>query len=108
MPVELGYFTLKVGDLERAKSFYGALFGWRIAHGGHVENTAFPLGLSAGGPADAAFAYFRVEEIEVMARRVEDLGGAVRERHAYPSGANAICADDQGTVFSLWQPAPGF
>ena len=108
MPVELGYFTLRVKDLERARAFYGALFDWRIAEGGHVENTTFPLGVSAGEPADASFAYFRVDDIEAMTKRVEELGGVIRDRHDYRTGPNAICADDQGTVFSLWQAAPGF
>jgi predicted enzyme related to lactoylglutathione lyase len=109
MPVELGYFTLKVKDIARAKTFYGAFFGWEFENGGgHVGNTKFPLGISAGGPVDVSFAYFRVDDLEAMLARLPSLGGAVRSRATYPSGPNATCVDDQGTEFLLWQPAPGF
>jgi hypothetical protein len=108
MPVELGYFTLPVKNLARAKAFYGALFGWEIEEGGHVANTTFPLGLSPDGPAEFPNAYFRVSDIGTAAARVIELGGQVRSRNQYPSGPNAVCADPDGTVFSLWQPAPGY
>ena len=108
MPVELGYLTLPVKNLASAKEFYGALFGWEIEDGGHVANTTIPLGLSPDGPADMANVYFRVGDIDEAAARVTRLGGHVRARNQYPSGPNAVCVDPDGTVFSLWQPAPGF
>jgi predicted enzyme related to lactoylglutathione lyase len=36
------------------------------------------------------------------------LGGVAGEISESPSGLSAVCGDDQGTRFSLWQPAPGF
>jgi predicted enzyme related to lactoylglutathione lyase len=109
MVVELGYFTLKVKDVSRGKRFYGAVFGWNFdGEGGHVRNTKFPVGLSSGGPVDVSFAYFRVPDLEAAAARVEANGGSVQARNSPPSGPNAKCVDDQGTIFALWQPAPGF
>ena len=108
MPVELGYFTLSVADLERGKAFYGALFGWVFEEGGHVGNTKFPLGLTGGKPGDYSTTYFKVVEMDNLVQRVEQLGGKVRSRHTYASGPSAECEDDQGTVFCLWQPAPGY
>jgi predicted enzyme related to lactoylglutathione lyase len=108
MPIELGYFTLKVKDLVRGKAFYSAVFGWEIEEGGHVSNTKFPLGLSSGGPMDVSFAYFRVDDLEAAVKTVTAHGGQVKSRNTYPSGPNAICSDDQETVFALWQPAPGY
>ncbi len=109
MPVELGYFTLKVKDVARAKAFYGALFGWQFEDGGgHVVNTKFPLGIAPGGPVDTSFAYFRVDDLEATLARLPALGGSVLQRATYPSGPNATCSDDQGTAVVLWQPAPGF
>ena len=81
MPVELGYFTLPVKNLARAKTFYGALFGWEIEEGGHVANTTLPLGLSQNGPAELPNAYFRVNDIEAAAARVTQLGGRVCSRN---------------------------
>lgn len=110
-PVELGYVTLPIKDLARARAFYGALFGWEFEDSGgaaHIRNTKFPLGISLDGPADMSFVYFRVTDMAYATRRVSELGGTVREEKDYPSGLSAICADDQGTVFSLWQPAAGY
>jgi predicted enzyme related to lactoylglutathione lyase len=108
MPVELGYFTLRVKDIVKGRKFFGALFGWEFEAGGHVGNTKFPHGLSGGGPDDTSFAYFRVDDLEEILARLVALGGGVTARASYPSGPNATCIDDQGTVFALWQPAPGF
>jgi uncharacterized protein len=111
MPVELGYFTLKVRDIGRARRFYGALFGWEFngsPQGAHVKNTNLPIGLHDSGPVDVSFVYFRVKDIDTAAKQVAELGGAVRERSESPAGLMATCVDDQETVFSLWQPAPAF
>jgi predicted enzyme related to lactoylglutathione lyase len=108
MPVELGYLTLPVKDMERAKRFYAALFGWEFEPSGHVRNTKFPLALSSRGPVELPNVFFKVSDLEQALTRLVELGGQVRERRAAESGPNAICADDQGTVFRLWQPAPGF
>lgn len=111
MPAELGYFTLTVKDVMRAKTFYGALFGWEIeatAKGGHVGNTKLAIGLAAGAPAHVPFAYFKVADLDQTTKRLSELGGKVRARSDSPSGLMAECEDDQGTVFSIWQPAPGF
>ena len=53
-------------------------------------------------------AYFRTDDIEALLKHLTTLGGTVLERGHPPSGMNAKCRDDQGTVFSIWQPAPGF
>jgi uncharacterized protein len=112
MTVELGYLTLSVADVGRAMTFYGALFGWTFEHvagqSAHIGNTKLAMGLVRGDPDDLRFLYFRVEDIAAMKARVAELGGLVLEEHDYPSGPNAVCADDQGTVFSLWQSAEGY
>src|SRR6201986_537947 len=102
MPVELGYFTLSVGDLKRAKSFYGALFGWTFEEGGHVANTRFPLGIAAGAPGDQSKSYFKVPHVDGMVRNGEQLGGKVRSRTPIPSGPNAVGGGDSGGILCLW------
>ncbi len=114
-PVEPGYLVLHTGDLARATAFFGAVFDWQTETGGaggqHVANTRFPMGFS--GPLDDApdrpvTAYFRVDDIEEYAARIEAAGGRVLSRTDYPSGGNAVCIDDQGLPFELFQPAPGY
>jgi uncharacterized protein len=109
---EIGYLTLSVADLDRAMAFYAALFGWSFEHvaagSAHVGNTALPMGLVASGAADLRFLYFRVADIAAAATQARKLGGRVLDESEAPSGRNAVCIDDGGTVFSLWQPAEGY
>jgi predicted enzyme related to lactoylglutathione lyase len=110
---EPGYFTISVETLDKAMDFYGALFGWEFeseadAIYAHVANTEFPFGLVEDGAQDAGNIYFRVEDIDFMVDRVYDLGGSAGEVQESDSGLSAVCLDDQGTRFSLWQPAEGY
>ncbi len=115
-PVEPGYITMRTTDLEQARAFFGSLFDWEVEAGsqeggGHIANTRFPMGFfQAEGAAGAGpvTLYFRVDDIEPYAERVEELGGQVQSRNTYPSGGNAECVDDQGFRFDLFQPAPGY
>jgi predicted enzyme related to lactoylglutathione lyase len=113
MPVELGYLTIPVPSVPRARAFFEALFGWSFDLGddvksAHVGNTKLPLGLSTGGPTDYAGLYFKVSDLQAMSRTLVALGGDAGAVTESPSGLSAVCRDDQGTIFSLWQPAPGY
>ncbi|MET0489331.1 MAG: VOC family protein, partial [Acidimicrobiales bacterium] len=113
-PVEPGYLTYQSADLDKAKAFFGQLFGWEIQAGtmgdgyGHVGNTQFPMGFMPAGEGDPVTVYFRVDDIEPYATQIEALGGRVLSRNDYASGGNAECEDDQGFRFQLHQPAPGY
>lgn len=111
-PVEVGYITMPTAGVERSTQFFGQLFGWQVEEGaqgpgnGHIENTRLPMGMSE--QAEAITLYFRVDDIEPYAAKVEELGGQVLNRSQYASGGNAECTDDQGFRFDLFQPAPGY
>ncbi len=115
---ELGYFTLTTPDVDLAAAFYGALFGW-VAEAStptqdgqhryrHVANTTLPFGFVDNPGSPSPDHYYRVDDLPAMVARVRDLGGEVISVDEYESGGNAVCKDDQGTVFQLWQPAPGY
>ena len=113
MVTELGYFTIGVADVKRAAKFYGALFGWTFDDPvgddyAHVNNTQLPFGLNKAAPADLSSFYFRVADIEAMRVKVKALGGMAGDTTRSPSGLGSLCTDDQGTKFSLWQPAEGY
>jgi uncharacterized protein len=113
MAVELGYVTIPVPSVPRAGVFFGALFGWdfqQMAGPGaaHIGNTKLPFGFSTGGPIDYSTLYFKVTDIKAAAAKVASLGGSAGAVSENPSGLTAACKDDQGTAFSMWQPAPGF
>lgn len=116
-PAEPGYVVMTTTDLDRARTFFGALFGWHIEPGhveggGHIANTQFPMGFMTGtidqSVAPATVVHFRVDDIGVYADRVIELGGQVLSRDEYPSGGSASCLDDQGYRFDLHRPAPGY
>ena len=111
MAVEIGYVALSVKDIARAKEFYGKLFGWDIAvtpMGGHVGNTKLPIGLTTGAAAHVPFIYFKVPDMEAATKRITELGGRISNRSTSQAGLIAECVDNQETIFSIWQPAPGF
>ncbi len=113
-PVEIGYVTFGSPDTAAAARFYGALFGWQTEPGNlgdqyaHIDNTKLPMGLTPGTPDESAVIYFRVDDVARYTARVGELGGVVVSETTYESGPNAVCRDDQGREFQLWQPAPGY
>jgi predicted enzyme related to lactoylglutathione lyase len=112
MPTELGYLTISVPSVAKAKAFYEALFGWELEgtgpDGAHVGNTRLPMGFSKGEPTNYANLYFKTPDIHATAATVAELGGVAEAVQESPSGLSCVCRDDQGVSFSLWQPAPGF
>jgi uncharacterized glyoxalase superfamily protein PhnB len=111
---DIGYFTLLVPDVARAEAFYRALFPeWRpvpgsLAEGRHIENVTPPGGMMGGQERPDVTLYFRVTDVQSAAARVRELGGRVLDVTEYASGGNAVCEDDQGLRFELFQPAPGY
>ena len=112
MPIELGYVAIPVSSVPQAKAFFEALFDWKFEASGpgaaHVSNTKLPFGFSTGEPTDYSTLYFQVPDINAMIAKVGSLGGSAGNIQESRAGLLVICKDDQGTGFSLWQPAPGF
>ena len=116
-PAQIGYLTIHVDDVGRARSFFTALFGWEIEDGhtdgggGHIANIDPPGSISPKTAATAGSTvtlYFQVPDVAATAERVRALGGTVLSTTDYASGGNAECTDDQGTRFDLFQPISGY
>lgn len=111
----LGYFTIDTPDVDKARAFYGALFGWTFDDDAskptyaHVSDSNPPFGFTkverAGGVANL---YFKVDDIRATCARVVELGGKAAAPSESATGLSCAVCDDQGVSFSLWQPAPGF
>ena len=113
--VQLGYFTLDTLDIEKAKAFYGVLFGWRFddaASGptyAHVSDSDPAFGFTKVERArDFAHLYFRVDDVDALCKRVVELGGKAAIPADSASGRSVVVSDDQGVSFSLWTPAAGY
>lgn len=110
------WVDLAVNDLERAKIFYGTLFGWEILTG-PPESGGYSMAMVEGrqvagiGPKQdpsqptAWTTYLAVASAAETADKIRSAGGAV---HVEPfdvmdAGRMAIVADPAGAVFGLWE-----
>ena len=112
--IQLGYFTIDTTDIDKARAFYGAVFGWTFDEASshptyaHVADSDPAFGfVKVEVKKDFPHLYFRVDDIDSMCARVNDLGGKAAVPSDTQSGRSAVVCDDQGVSFSLWQPAAG-
>ncbi len=102
--------TITAPDSRAAKEFYEAVLQvpFASAHPGtwRTGETRPPLGIlpSEGAEPGVQLSY-RVDDIAAAVERVRAAGGQAGEPERRPFGLSALCADDQGLVFRLWQPA---
>jgi predicted enzyme related to lactoylglutathione lyase len=107
---ELSFFELGVGDVDRARKFYGSLFDWEFADEGTIETPNIPGGLHGNDAGASPLVFFRVDDLDAAVERVRELGGEPGdELDDNPEtvarfGRFALCKDDQGSSFGLHQP----
>ncbi len=114
MDGELSFFELGVGDVSRARRFYGSLFDWEFVEEGNgatIETPNVPGGIHPGDEGASPYVFFRVDDIEEAAARVRELGGTIEEIDADGEadsverfGRFKLCRDDQGSSFGIHEP----
>ncbi|MFJ3516056.1 VOC family protein [Streptomyces sp. NPDC090131] len=117
MAGEVSFFELGVGDGERARKFFGGLFGWAFEPGPSdgggfaIRTPNVPGGLHGDDPGARPYLFFAVDDMEAALERVRALGGSVDEADPGSSeesiarfGRFRLCHDDQGTPFGLHRP----
>lgn len=110
-PGDISYVTMVVADDERAKRFYGAVFGWDW-EAGSVPNAWGPTGHAGEefgiwgdrSQRPEVQLCYRVADIEDAVARVRAAGGQAGEVERKPYGLMVECVDDQDAHFQLWQP----
>ena len=104
---------------ERARAFYGKLFGWTISpfpgmpDYWHIE-TGGPDASPDGGmvarkdPGQPITNYITVPSVTQFAKKVEKLGGKIcLPKSAVPQmGYFAICKDTENNTFAIWEINP--
>jgi predicted enzyme related to lactoylglutathione lyase len=111
------HFEIPAADVERAKAFYGGLFGWEFSTPpGFPDYWTFLTGdpeADAGGglmeretpEQEGLVSYFGVESVDDALARVEELGGqvVVPKQPAPGMGWFAHFLDPEGNLFAVWQ-----
>jgi uncharacterized protein len=114
-PAPVSWFEIHTSDPGRAKSFYGAVFGWSFddsmpGYSMIALGDGAPIG---GGIAHSEGAYpndsvfnIQVSDVPAACQAVEAAGGSiVMPVDTTPFGLTfAYAADPDGSVFGLWCP----
>ena len=111
------WIDLGIPDLERAMTFYGALFGWEFDVGPE-ETGRYTMCLLRGKPVAAIMPnpdpeatefwwnlYFATEDCDATAAKADRAGGTVLSgpMDVMDQGRMALVRDPTGATFGLWQ-----
>jgi uncharacterized protein len=120
MAGEMVHVEIPADDTGAGREFWGGLFGWDFeAFPGPFEYHTVRITDDSGAavtdmePGKRGLrVYFAVDDANAASARVRELGGEAGEVQPVPEmGWFAVCKDDAGNEFGLWQndtsaPAP--
>jgi predicted enzyme related to lactoylglutathione lyase len=110
------WFEIPADNPERAKKFYGSLFGWKIEKfpgvpdywhidTGHGDRTRDGGLMLRKQPEQPITNYVAVSSVDESTAKVRILGGTIcKSKTAVPQmGYFAICQDTENNMFALWE-----
>ncbi|HUA37167.1 MAG TPA: VOC family protein [Candidatus Sulfopaludibacter sp.] len=115
------WFEIPADDLDRARTFYSKLFGWKINPfpGMPAPETQNYLHIDTGGedaspdggmmkrvhPRQPITNYVNVPSVTEYMAKVEKLGGKIcaSRTPVMQMGYFAVCQDTEGNTFALWE-----
>ncbi|MQA16221.1 MAG: glyoxalase [Pseudonocardiaceae bacterium] len=105
---DVGYITHAVANTERARTFYGAVLGWRftpgrVEDGWQIQGTEPMAGMWGGTERPGVQLLYHVDDLDAALAAVRTHGGHAGGPEQQPYGLSAECTDDQGTRFWLLQ-----
>ena len=117
VPASLVWFEIPADNIQRAKSFYSKLFGWKIKKFAgtkmpywHIDTGGADHTLDGGmierqAPQHTITNYVLVLSVEKSAAKVQKLGGKIiMPKAAVPQmGYFVICQDTEKNMFALWE-----
>ncbi len=109
---DIGYVSLWVPDVDRAAAFYASVLGWSYSpepgpQSRRVVGTTPSVGMFGGRERSTLFCCYAVDDVPAAIARIRAAGGQADEPTREPYGLTAMCADDQGTAFAVYQPPAG-
>ncbi len=116
IPANIVWFEIPADKPERAKKFYGQLFGWKInpipGMGGyqHIDTGGADASPDGGMmqrvcPGQSITTYIRVPSVTRAMVKVKKLGGKIcKARTVVPGmGCFALCLDTEKNMFAVWE-----
>src|SRR5207237_4684968 len=113
------WFEIPADNVERAKKFYGDLFGWKIERfpgpqeywhidTGGADDTPDGALKKRKQPQEPVVNYVNVNSVTEFSKKIEKLGGKIcMAKTAVPQmGYFAVCQDTEGNPFGIWQTDP--
>jgi uncharacterized protein len=110
------WFEVPADDPERAKEFYGDLFGWKInpfpgtgdywhIDTGGADDTPDGALMTRKHPQQSITNYISVNSVTEFSKKIEKLGGKIcMAKTAVPQmGYFAVCQDTEGNAFGIWE-----
>lgn len=109
---DIGYVSVWVPDADRAAAFYESVLGWTYApqhepESRRVVGSTPSVGIFGGQERGTLFCCYAVDDVDVAVDRVRAAGGQAEEPTEEPYGRTAMCVDDQGTPFAVYQQPAG-
>ena len=117
IPLTIDYVELNVTDMQAARDFYGAAFGWSFvdygpeytgirtaAESGDDEAGGFNLAteVARGGPLVLLFS----DDLDATVQAVTDAGGqVVNGPYEFPGGRRFHFVDPSGNELGVWSKA---
>ena len=114
---DLVHFEINTKDPQRAKKFYGSVFGWKYKDSEipgveyYVIDGVTPGGAinpqTDGSATKAPTIYFGTDNIDATLKKIKDAGGKTDEKAPIPGqGWFAACVDLDGNAISVYQNDP--
>ncbi len=119
------HFEIPVDDGDRARAFYGDVFGWQLMHVPEMNYTLVTTGPTDPGKGPTEYGFINggmldregewsspnivleVDNLEDSLKAVTAAGGSVvQERQTVGDmGFSAYCKDTEGNLVGLWENA---
>ena len=111
------HFEIPSDDIERARKFYGRLFGWKLARapgdmeywmGSTNEERTQGVGvMKRQQPQQTVTNYIDVSSVDEYSKKVEQLGGKIKVPKTEVPGMGwfVVCMDTENNIFGLWESA---
>ena len=107
---QINYVEIPATDLEKARAFFEAMFGWEFTEWGS-DYLSFNDGRLDGGlrrseepaPASGVLLVFYSQDLERDYDRVKELGATIsQEIFEFPGGRRFHFVEPAGTEFAIW------